>query len=251
MPPGRTTSVGRARYLSLAIISLAAITLSASAGAQSLAGSWASMNKQVQEAARHDYTYIKNPSELESFVEAGYLVPVTDEEHFYLKEVSYPYARREVKEFIELVAEEYHEGCGEQLVVTSLTRPKNRQPSNASRRSVHPTGMALDLRRSWNGKCRSLLEEMLLRLEAYGVLEATLERHPYHYHIAVFPRVFRERGPEVLSDDYLGDYFVLRGDTLSKIARHYATSVEMVKAVNGLRGTTIYPGQRLKIPTTR
>ncbi|MDX1643455.1 MAG: LysM peptidoglycan-binding domain-containing protein, partial [Thermoanaerobaculia bacterium] len=86
--------------------------------------------------------------------------------------------------------------------------------------------------------------------EAYGVIEATLERRPYHYHLAVFPRVFRERGEQVLGDDFMGEYFVLRGDTLSKIARRYATSVEMVKAVNGLKGTTIYPGQRLKIPTT-
>lgn len=251
MPPSRTTSSGRPfrSTLPILIALTLAVGLAAPIGAQSLSGSWASMNKQVQEAARHDYTYIKNPSQLESFVEAGYLIRVPGNEHYYLKEVSFPYARQEVKEFVELVAEEYHRGCGEQLVVTSLTRPKNRQPRNASRRSVHPTGMALDLRRSWNAKCRRVLEQMLLKLEAYGVLEATMERHPYHYHIALFPRVFRERGADVLSDDFMGEYFVLRGDTLSKIARRYSTSVEMVKAVNGLRGTTIYPGQRLKIPT--
>ncbi len=214
MPPSRTTSPGRSfRFIFSALAAVVvALVAAGPAEAQSLSGSWASMNKQVQEAARHDYTYIRNPSQLASFVEAGYLVPVRGNEHYYLKEVSFPYARQEVKEFIELVAEEYHHGCDEQLVVTSLTRPKNRQPRNASRRSVHPTGMALDLRRSWNSKCRRLLEQMLLRFEAYGVIEATLERRPYHYHLAVFPRIFRQRGEHVLSDDLTGEYFVLRGD---------------------------------------
>jgi hypothetical protein len=217
--------------------------------AQSLSGSWASMNKQVTEASRHDYTYIQNPDQVRSFVNAGYIVPVRGNRDYYLKEVSYPYARKEVREFIELMAGHYREQCGEQLVVTSLTRPKNRQPRNASRRSVHPTGMAFDLRRSWNHKCRRTAEQILLRAEAYGVLDATLERKPYHYHVALFPRVFRERGERIFSEEFLGEYFVVRGDTLSKIARQYRTSVDMVKAVNGLRGSTIYPGQMLKIPS--
>jgi len=209
------------------------------------------MNKQIREAARHDYTYIKNPDQVKQLVEAGQLVPVQGDQHYYLKGVSYPYARQEVRDLVALLAEDYHEGCGEQLVVTSLTRPQNRQPRNASRRSVHPTGMALDLRRSWDRGCRRLLEQMLLRLEAYDVLDVTLERNPYHYHVAVFPRVFRERGGEILSDEYLDEYFVLRGDTLSKIARLHGTSVDRVKAMNGLSSTRIYPGQMLKLPAGR
>ena len=227
------------------------ITSSAVAEAQSLSGSWASMNKQIREASRHDYTYIKNPTQLKSFVEAGHLIPVPGNRHYFLKEVSYPYARREVRDLVELMAEDYYDGCGEQLVVTSLTRPQNRQPRNASRRSVHPTGMALDLRRSWNRSCRQLLEQMLLRLEAHGVLDATLERKPYHYHIAVFPRVFRERGAWVLSNDASDEYYVVRGDTLSKIARQHGTSVDLVRSYNSLRSTKIFPGQRLKIPAGR
>ena len=209
------------------------------------------MDKQIREAARHDYTYIKNPDQVKQFVDAGQLVPVRGDQHYYLKGVSYPYARKEVRDLVALLAEDYHQGCGEQLVVTSLTRPQNRQPRNASRRSVHPTGMALDLRRSWSRQCRHLLEQMLLRLEAYDVLDVTLERNPYHYHVAVFPRVFRERGDKILSREYMDEYFVLRGDTLSKIARLHGTSVDRVKAMNGLRSTRIYPGQMLKIPAGR
>jgi hypothetical protein len=248
--PDRTTSTGGSRFLA-ALLGIAFIALPGTTDAQSLAGSQRSMDKQVEEAARHDYSYVRNPKELRSFVDAGYLVPVSGSRDYVLKDVSFPYARREVRELIELMAEDYHDGCGEQLVVTSLTRPQNRQPRNASRRSVHPTGMALDLRRSSSRKCHQLLEQMLLRLETHGVLDATLERMPYHYHVAVFPRVFREVGPAVLSGEIDDEYYVVRGDTLFKIARQHGTSVEVVRSYNGLRGTTIYPGQKLRIPVGR
>ncbi|MCB0064599.1 MAG: LysM peptidoglycan-binding domain-containing protein, partial [Caldilineaceae bacterium] len=45
-------------------------------------------------------------------------------------------------------------------------------------------------------------------------------------------------------------YTVQRGDTLSSIARRYDVSVEAIRAANGLRGNTIYIGQRLLIPNS-
>ena len=42
-------------------------------------------------------------------------------------------------------------------------------------------------------------------------------------------------------------YKVRRGDSLGKIARKYGTSVSKIKSWNSLRGSTIHPGQRLKI----
>ena len=44
-------------------------------------------------------------------------------------------------------------------------------------------------------------------------------------------------------------YTVVRGDTLYSIARRYGTTVETIKAVNGLSGRLIYIGQRLLIPS--
>src|SRR5690606_40092741 len=84
----------------------------------------------------------------------------------------------------------YQAACGEKLVVTSLVRPTTRQPRNAADRSVHPTGMAMDLRRSNKASCRRWLERVLLQLEARGVLEATRENRPPHYHVALFPRPY-------------------------------------------------------------
>jgi len=227
------------------------LALPLAAGAQSLSGSAGAMNRQIQEAARHDFTYIQSPAQLQRFVDSGYLVPLSGDRHYSLKEVSYPYARPAVRDLVELLAKDYHAACNEQLVVTSLTRPKNRQPRNASSRSVHPTGMAFDLRRSWDRRCRRSLEQSLLRLEAHGILDVTLERNPYHYHVALFPEAFRARGAKVLANDSADEYYVTNGDTLWKIAKRYDTSVDRVKAMNGLRSSTIFPGQRLKIPTDR
>lgn len=250
MPPLRTTSSRRThRPAFLAALVLLAFPLFA--GAQSLRGSWGSMERQVTEAARHEFTYIQSPSQLQRFVDSGYLVPLSGNRHYFLKEVSYPYARPAVRDFIELLAVDYHAACNEQLVVTSLTRPKNRQPRNASSRSVHPTGMAFDLRRSWDRRCRRWLEQSLLRLEAHGILDVTLERNPYHYHTALFPTAFRARGAKVLANNSADEYFVTNGDTLWKIAKRYDTSVDRVKAMNNLRSSTIFPGQLLKIPAER
>jgi len=43
-------------------------------------------------------------------------------------------------------------------------------------------------------------------------------------------------------------YIVQRNDTLFSISRRYGCSVEALKAANGLSGSTIYVGQRLRIP---
>ena len=115
--------------------------------AQSLRGSAASLDVQTDQAARHDLTYLSGRVELRRFVDAGLLVPVDGSRDYTLEDVSFPFARPEVKLFIERLSQQYRRACGQRLVVTSLTRPQSHQPRNASDRSVHPTRMALDLRR--------------------------------------------------------------------------------------------------------
>jgi LysM repeat protein len=209
-------------------------------------------------AQDHDFTFLESPGQVERFVKAGYLVPVKENRYFDLHGVSYPYARPETRTFIIRLSEQYRRACGEKLVVTSLTRPLSRQPRNASNRSVHPTGMALDVRRSNSRACRSWLERVLISLEKTGVLEATRESRPPHYHIALFPRNYARYVAEltsrsntrVASADLL-DYQVRRGDSLWDIARSHGTTVDRLKAENGIRGSRIYAGQRLKIPASR
>lgn len=221
---------------------------------QSLNGSRASLDRQHAAAHQHDFTYLSTPSHVRRFVDAGYLVPVRANQDYRVHGVGFPYARPEVALFIQRLGRQYRRACGEQLVVTSLTRPRSRQPRNASPRSVHPTGMALDLRRSNRRACRSWLERVLLDLEGRGVLEAVRERRPPHYHVAVFPTQYAayvQSGQEVrlASASETQDYRVRRGDSLWTIARRLGTSVQEIRSANDLRGSRIYAGQVLTVPS--
>ena len=181
----------------LALLALLALNTAVPAQAQSLYGSHESLVRQNLVAQQHAYAYLRNTQELMQAVESGELIPVRGNEDFQLAgdEVSFPYARPQVKTFLEQLAHDYHAACGEPLVVTSLTRPISRQPWNASPISVHPTGMAVDLRHSDRRACRQWLESTLLALEGEGMVEAIRERWPPHYHVAVFPDPLLLPGP--------------------------------------------------------
>ncbi len=225
--------------------------------AQSLRGSPVSLDLQNRMAREHDYTYLETPQRVQYFVEQGWLVRVRPTEDFTLHAVSFPYARPEVALFVERLGQQYRAACGEQLVVTSLTRPTTRQPRNASDRSVHPTGMAVDLRYSRDAKCREWLERVLLSLERAGVLDVTRERYPVHYHVALFPRPYVDyvaridggRATEsVTRFAEHTSYEIQPGDSLWDIARQHGTTVEALREVNGLDGNRIYAGQVIDLP---
>lgn len=256
--------------------------------AQSLRGSTASLDLQNRIARQHDYTYIDTPGRVRFFADRGWLVRVEPNRDFDLHAVSFPYARPEVQLFVSRLGAQYKQACDEKLVVTSLTRPTTRQPRNASDRSVHPTGMALDLRYSWNRNCRRWLEGVLTSLERQGVLEATLERRPRHYHVALFPsqyagyvEVMVQREAEAQADDEVEtaqqaetaqaeaqaetaqaetatsktarapqtlEYRVQKGDSLWRIAREHGISVDELKSVNGISDNRIVAGQLIDVP---
>jgi LysM repeat protein len=208
-------------------------------------------------ARQHDFTYLDTPARVDHFATQGWLVRVSATSDLRLDtEVSYPYARPEVELFVKRLGAQYRAACGEQLVVTSLTRPTSQQPTNASDRSVHPTGMAVDLRYSNNRNCRTWLERVLTDLERQGVLEATRERRPVHYHVALFPRQYAEyvavlqSAPTRAATERLA-YTVQRGDSLWEIARSHGTSVDNLKAANGIDGNRIFAGQVIDVPLER
>lgn len=209
-------------------------------------GSRASMEQQHQHAVTHGYTFVQTSSEVSGLVDNGELVRVAANRHMTLHNVSYPYARPPVKTLIERLSSQYFNACGEKLVVTSLTRPIARQPANAAADSVHPTGMAFDLRIPSNGRCRAWLERTLLSLEDSYVLDVTREHRPPHYHVAVFPEPYMNYLAGIRGQSR--EYTVRRGDTLSAVATRMNTSVAQLRAANGLRGDLIHIGQTLTVP---
>jgi hypothetical protein len=254
----------------VAAASLLILTAVSIANAQSLLGSRSSLLRQNEAAREHDFTYLRTSSDVREFAERGLLVRLSGNSDYRLASgyVSFPYTRPEVKLFIERLADQYRDACGERLIVTSLTRPITRQPANASHLSVHPTGMAVDLRRSSRSSCRRWLESTLLLLEGRDVLEATREKRPPHYHVTLFPDPYMrylgtDRSEIQIAKSTASSssskskttvasskkYRVGRGDTLWRISQRHGISVSRLKQANGLRSSRLRAGQTLSIPT--
>jgi hypothetical protein len=179
----------RAAALSL---SLSVALTAATARAGELRGSPASVQRQHQVAVAERYEFLADSAHVQALVRSGRLEPLAGNDDYSLsRQVSFPYARPEVREFVERLAAEYRAATGEPLVVTSLIRTTRWQPRNAHKLSVHPAGMAVDLHVPSSPTARAWLERSLLALEDRGVLDVTRERKPRHYHVAVFPEEYR------------------------------------------------------------
>jgi hypothetical protein len=131
--------------------------------------------------------YLANDQQVHDAVRSGQLVVLRgNDDYFVHPDVRHSAARPDVKLFVERLASQYRGACGERLVVTSLVRPRNHQPWNSDPLSVHPPGMAVDLRISTTTACRRWLETTLVELEGQGLVEAARERVVPHYHVVVF-----------------------------------------------------------------
>lgn len=162
-----------------------------SADASELSGSLASMRRQHAVALENELAFLRTSREVRAEVAEGGLVRVEPNDDVVFASVSQPFARAEVRTFVQRLGAQYRAATGSPLVVTSLTRPETAQPGNAHRLSVHPAGMAVDLRVPAARADRAWLEKTLLSLEDSGVLDVTRERHPPHYHVAIYPDAYR------------------------------------------------------------
>ena len=169
-----------------ALIVVSLVALPEPGAAQSLRGSHASVNLMYRRAVRGGLDFYETKSDVKRAVLRGQLVRLNGNSHYRLANIGMPYVRPETKAFVLDLAADYHRACGAPLVITSATRPISRRLANSSELSVHPTGMAVDLRKP-AGRCRSWLRRRLLAAERRGVIEATEERHPPHFHVAVLP----------------------------------------------------------------
>ena len=243
-------------------IPLAALLLFASAippkpaRAQSLRGSTSSVNRMYYHAVDHGMYFYKTGSGLKKAADEGRFVRLSTNANYRVAGVSYPYVQEAAKLFVDRLGRQYRSACGERMVITSAARPKSMRLANSVDKSVHPTGMAIDLRKPTRTACRNWLRNTLLSLEREGVIEAIEEYSPPHFHVAVFPTpytryVARQGGPTYAvnsGDASTEQYRVRRGDSLWGIARQRSTSVESLKSLNGLRSSSIKIGQVLVVP---
>jgi LysM repeat protein len=257
---------------------------------QSLRGSQASVQRMYTRAVLNDLQFFSTSKGIYESVRDGELVMISITMDLTLEKVRYPFALPRTRDVLNVFAKQYHQACGERLVVTSAARPRTEQPRNASPQSVHPTGMAIDFRKP-SGDCLRYMRGQLMALEKMGVLEATEERHPVHFHVAVLQRgKFAPATPAVATattpapaptvpaspmatggpapapvattDSASGTvevpapkpakarvyqvYTVKKGDNLSTIARRHGLTVSRLKSLNGLKTSSIRPGQKLR-----
>lgn len=251
---------------------------------QSLRGSKASVEKMYDFAQSHRYPFYLTPATLDAAIARGRLVPLTGDENYELtRGVGFSYATAEAREFITQFAPQYLAACGAPLTVTSAARPMSRQPRNANPHSVHPTGIAVDIRRPYPGPCLTWVRTALAQLESRGFVEATEEHHPAHLHIAVLrapgarftlpdltngvvvarqvpppgtPIVATANGEVSLSpaasatSDSRGRvYLVRQGDTLWEVAQKTGVSVKALADANHRSPrAALKPGTTLLLP---
>jgi hypothetical protein len=169
--------------------------------AASLQPTRAGLIRQSLGAREADYSLLQDDRQVHEFVRKGLLVTMRGNADYHIDDdVRHAAGRPEVKAFVERLAKQYRASCREKLVVTSLVRPRSRQPWNSDPLSVHPAGMAVDLRISSTSACRRWLEDTLLELEGKGLVEAARERVVPHYHVVVFPayaRYLEQKGIEL------------------------------------------------------
>jgi len=248
------------------------------AQAQTLKGSPTSVRTQYELAQSYGFSFINTAREVAPKVESGDLHKVSNGRYLELHSVSFPYAVAETNLFLERLSQQYHAACAEKLTVTSLLRPVNRQPVNSVALSVHPTGMAVDLRIPQKSKCRAWLEKTLLSLEKERVLDVTRERFPPHYHVAVYAQPYATRvaaleakagqsttlaqvqptqevaqssglaGDQASHQASQQNYIARKGDSLWKISAKTGVSVTALRTANNLQRDRIVVGQTLRIP---
>jgi hypothetical protein len=244
----------------LFVVAVAAAPLALEA--QSLRGSPTAVSRVYRQAQAHDLHFYETSAGVLRAEDRGRFIKLTENSDFEVANVRYPYVLPSTHTFVTRLASQYKRACGERLVVTSAVRPKVFRPSNSISKSVHPTGMAVDLRRPRNSRCRSWLRTTLLSLEGAGVLDAGEEHRPPHFHVAVYPNQYtthvkRLGGSGTIHIAAAGSssagpkYKVRRGDSLWQIARRHGTSVEKLKAANQMKSSKIVVGEVLRIPSGR
>jgi hypothetical protein len=167
-------------------------TLAGGLAAQSLRGSQESVDHLYLVARASGLQFYATVRSARRAVAAGEFVELNGNNDYMPKSrMSLPYATPETRAYIEHLAAEYHSACGDRLVVTSALRPMSRRPRNGSVKSVHPTGIAFDVRKPKRRMCRDWLRQLLLQHEREGAIEATEEFRPPHFHIVVLQALER------------------------------------------------------------
>lgn len=174
------------RPLALRLLLAAALALAARAApAQSLRGSTASVNRAHNTAVARGLHFHRTRITIERGARRGQYVRLTNTSSYRLRGVGIPFLLPTTRAVLAELAARYRRRCGEPLVVTSGMRLTVSRLINSTAKSVHPAGLAFDLRAP-RGRCRAWIRTELLAMERRGLIDATEERFPPHLHVVVY-----------------------------------------------------------------
>jgi hypothetical protein len=151
-----------------------------------LRGSRTAVDNAYDAAQRAGLAFTNSRHEVERAAAVGAYVRLGNGSNYTLKGVGVPYVRPATRDFLADFGARHRTACGEPMVVTSAMRPTTVRLRNSVEKTVHPTGMAVDLRAPRGTRCRDWMRRELLVLERDGLIDATEERRPVHFHVVVF-----------------------------------------------------------------
>lgn len=164
----------------------AAVALAGRAApAQTLRGSTASVDRAYNAAVARGLHFHRTRITIERGARRGQYVRLTNTSSYQLRGVSVPYLLPTTRSVLADLAARYRRQCGERLVVTSGMRLTISRLINSTAKSVHPAGLAFDLRAP-RGRCRRWIRAELLSMERRGLIDATEERFPPPLHVVVY-----------------------------------------------------------------
>ncbi len=156
-------------------------------GQVSLVGGEVTSSKEQYEFAQGKrLLFAHTEHSYQSYVTDGYFVKLKGPNLQVLAQR--PYVLPTTADFVLTLSEKYAAAnCG-QLIITGAGRLTSERPRNGSIHSVHPAGMAVDIRVLGIGeRCEAWLSQYLADHESKKVIDATREYYPPHYHVVVVP----------------------------------------------------------------
>lgn len=167
------------------LVALGATLLGARLDAQTLRGSRGSVDRAYSYAQSRRLVFHRSRAAVERAARRGTYVRLVNTATYRLRGVGIPYVLPTTRVLLGDLAARYRRQCGERLVVTSGMRLTVSRLVNSTPKSVHPAGLAFDLRAP-RGRCRAWIRRELLSLERRGLIDATEERFPPHLHVVVY-----------------------------------------------------------------
>ena len=158
--------------------------------------------QQMQYAKGRQIPLMTTVAQYEERKATGHFVPF--EGPYLLVLAKRPYALPSTVAFVTQMSVAYNAaGCGK-LVVRDALRLTTERPKNGSIHSVHPAGMAIDIRVKYiKSECADWLRSYFRLKEAAGKVDGTHELEPEHLHVVVpiEPRapVLVQSSPESIS----------------------------------------------------